>query len=579
MAIQINEISEKYINKLGKSYFNTVKLSEAASYIKMAVKETAEAAKREIENAIEPLKAKIAEKDEFISSQTKINEGLKDENEELKQSAEKTKEYVNSIAQAFKSSNQTIKSLQTKIDEYKPIIKEAYKHDLTQDIRDKKNAISSLLSTLLHHKEEQIKPKSTVQQVAKAIEKVVEKPIEKSVIEPQKTIQKSNKIVKAQKPMISPTVEKEIEAQRKNQKLDSVRVNKAQKLIKEFLEDAPQKDSYSSVQEHFKKTMNRYLDFVRSIISGRYRFEKDSFSKIRIGTDENGRVVLKERGHDFDGTFHSYNYEIFNKDGTSMEIYDGNADSYIKFSDSEGEDLLKICYGDHYSAIISDKNGRLMIAEGIKDGVVKYLNVNFNEVKSVKEIENDETMNAYAQDLINKAKKNCTKKEKSYKDTTDIDYINSEGKRTVHEYYVNKKNNPTPVYTYLYNSETGNPEKIICTADFGLHGKIVDDGYGKPKIIQYRTKGITGIDKKRENSDLKDFRIGFYKSTENEHFEVQSLYDKNYTGDKDSILQREVYEKRNYGLASKPLTRAFTFYDLTKHKIKPWDFSILKPYV
>ena len=285
MAIQINEISEKYINKLGKSYFNTVKLSEAASYIKMAVKETAEAAKREIENAIEPLKAKIAEKDEFISSQTKINEGLKDENEELKQSAEKTKEYVNSIAQAFKSSNQTIKSLQTKIDEYKPIIKEAYKHDLTQDIRDKKNAISSLLSTLLHHKEEQIKPKSTVQQVAKAIEKVVEKPIEKSVIEPQKTIQKSNKIVKAQKPMISPTVEKEIEAQRKNQKLDSVRVNKAQKLIKEFLEDAPQKDSYSSVQEHFKKTMNRYLDFVRSIISGRYRFEKDSFSKIRIGTD------------------------------------------------------------------------------------------------------------------------------------------------------------------------------------------------------------------------------------------------------------------------------------------------------
>jgi len=73
--------------------------------------------------------------------------------------------------------------------------------------------------------------------------------------------------------------------------------------------------------------------------------------------------------------------------------------------------------------------------------------------------------------------------------------------------------------------------------------------------------------------------MGFYKSLENEHFETQSLYDKNYEQDGDSFLQRAVYEKRNYGTASHPLTKSFTFYDLSKRKISPWDFSILKPYI
>ena len=122
-------------------------------------------------------------------------------------------------------------------------------------------------------------------------------------------------------------------------------------------------------------------------------------------------------------------------------------------------------------------------------------------------------------------------------------------------------------------------EKLISTGDFGIHGKIVDDGNGKPQIIQYGVKGITSIDKRRPDGKQQDFMIGFYKSTENEHWETQSLYDENYELDKDKFMQRAVYEKRNYGLASYPLTKSFTFHDLTKHKIKPWDFNLLRPYL
>ena len=136
MAIQINEISEKYINKLGKNYFNTVKYSDAASLIKNAVEEAAQAAKEEINQAIEPLKSKIAQKDEFISSLKELNEGLETENKEL----------------------------QTKVENYKPIIKEAYKQGITKDIREKKNTLASILLGLINHKKELNKPKQTKRQ-------------------------------------------------------------------------------------------------------------------------------------------------------------------------------------------------------------------------------------------------------------------------------------------------------------------------------------------------------------------------------------------------------------------------------
>ena len=572
MAIRISEISEKYINSLGKGYFNTVKFSEASSAIKKAVEETAEVAKKEIKEAIKPLSDKIVKQDEFISSQTKINEDLKKENEGLKQNLQKVREFSKSQDEAYKESRQTINDLQTKIDTYKPIVKEAYKQNITQEIRDKKSGLASILSGLIRRHEELSKPIIAEKPVITEPIKVAEKPV----------IQKTEKIAKAKKshqikrPKVSSEIIKEIEAQRKNQKLDIERINKAQSLIRLLLEDAPQKDSYTGVQEYFQKTMDKYVKDVNSIVNGRYKYENDRYGKIRIGTDENGKIILKQRGTDFSNNFHPYKHEIFLKDGSSMEIYDGSSDSYIEFRDTEGKKLIKICYSDHYSVFISDKNGRLMISESIKDGVVKHLDVRFNEVKPIAEIENDEAMNVYAQNLVSKAKRDCKSKQSEYRDTSDIDYFNSEGKITVHEYFVNKQRNPDPIFTYLYDTKDEQLEKLITNGDFGIHAKYDEK---MRCFVQYRTKGITGIDKRRKNSDLKDFRIGFYKSTENEHYEVQSLYDKNYSGDKDSFLQREVYKKRNYGLASHPLTQSFTFSDLSKHQIKPWDFSILKPYI
>lgn len=547
MAILINEISEKYINKLGKNHLNTVKLSEAASSIRKAVEETAEAAKDEIKGAVEPLKTKIAQKDEFIASQTKNNEELKKENEELKQS---------------------VKTLKQELDDHRLIIREAYKQNITQEIRDKKNTLASILSGLLHNKE--VKKETNIKIAAKKAEETVIQKTEKT-----QKIKKQNRI----KPhTITPEIIKEIESQRKNQKLDNERLNTARVLIKFLLENAPQKDTHSGIQEQFKKTMDKYVKTVNRFIHNRI-FEIDKYGKIRVGTDSNGKVLLKERGTDFDGQFHPYKYEIFNQDGSSVEINDMLSDSHITFRDIEGKKLLKICYNDNFSIFISDKNERLMVAETVKDGVVKYLNVNFNDVKPIEKLKNDEQMNIYAKNLISKAKAGCKPTEKTHSDTTDIDYINPEGKRTVCEYYVNKKKVSTPVFTYLFSPTDESLKKLISNCDFGMHGKLVDNGFGGLKLLQYRTEGITSIDKRRKNAcEMKDFHIGLYKSTDNEHFETHSLYDEKYESDKDSFLQRAVYEKRNYGTAAHPVTKAFTFNDLSKHQIKPWDFRILKPY-
>ena len=549
MAIQINEISEKYINKLGKRYFNTVKLSEAAISIRNAVEETAEAAKAEIKEAVEPLKAKIAQKDEFISSQIKTNKGLEQEN----------------------------KKLQTRLEEYKPIIKEAYKQGITQEIQEKKNVLASILSGLIHHKEELVKPKA---QPVKAAVKSIEEPVIKQQEIPQKT--KKKKIcseASVKKTVISQTIIQKIEAQRKNQKLDKERIERASALIKILLEDAPNDSfEYKGVQEQFQKTMDKYVKAVNSFVKT-HVMEKDGSFDIKTGLDENGKIILKQNGIMHNDNFHPYKYNIFHNDGSSMEIYDGYSDSYIEFRDKNGKEYLKICYGDHYSIFISDKNGRLMVSQSVRGGAVEYLSVDFSDVKPIAEIENDAPMNDYANRLIKKAKKDCISQEKEYRDTTDIDYLNSEGKITVHEYFVNKKKNSLPVFTYLFNPKTENLEKLISNGDFGIHGKLVDNGCGGVKLVQYRTAGITHLDKKREGSNLKDFSIGFYKSTENEHFEVQALYDENYKLDKDSFLQRPIFEKRNYGLASHPLTKSFTYHDLSKHQIKPWDLTILKPYL
>ena len=617
MGIEINKISQKYINQLeSKKVLNTVGIKKAVSAVVQAVDETAKAAKKEIESSIQPLKARIATQDEFILNQTKEKQSIQEKNNSLEQKAVSLKNQLadNEIALTKQTAEnkklqedkkeleaknksldevnnvlrKSVTELKDKINKYKDIVKEAYRQGITSEIREQKNGIASILSGLIRHKEEIKKPieiKSIVE--AQNVDKIEKSPD----IRPQQTIEikqtkKTGAKISASVPKqktketarttISSEVANQIKQGRLNQILDKSRMEEASGLIKLLLTDAPQKTTYSSIQEHFKKTMDKYVRTVNNLVNGRYRFENDNYGKIRVGSDELGNIILKERI----GISQPYKYEIFNHDGSSIEIYDGHSDSYIEFRDKNEKKLLKICYSDdHYGVFISDKNGKLMVAESIKDGVVKYLRVDFNDIKPISAIETDELINTYAQNLIKKAKAGSKSEQKDFRDTTDIDYYNSEGKRTVSEYYVNKKKNPTPIFTYLFNPETQNVEKLISTGDFGIHGKIVKNAYGKPTIIQYRTKGVTGIQKRRKDSELKDFGMGFYKSTENEHFETQSLYDKNYEADKDSFLQRAVYEKRNYGLASYPLTKSFTFHDLTKHNIKPWDFSILKPYI
>ena len=576
MNIAINELSEKYVLQLQKNKFlKTIKYDVAVSSIKKAIQETAEVTKKdieattkkEIEAAIEPLKSKIADRDSFIYEQTQEVQSLREDNKNLKEE----KKLLNENNEVLKRS---VAELQVQLDKFKGIVKEAYKHGIIPEFMEQKKGIANILSSLLLHKEPQ-KPAiltdpekipETVLPVKRKAE--TKKPIQsvrKEKISKQKT---ENQVCKVNKNIIA-----QIERERANQRLDKERMDKASLLIKELMQDAPQETKYSTVRNQFEKTMDKYLRTARDFVSSGYKSEKDGCGIIRVWTDENGRVVLKEKGINFHDKFNPYNYQIFNSDGSSIEIHDMNSDSYITFYDTNNKKFLRISYyGEQYGIVISDKNGRTMVSERVCDGSVKSLDVSFNEVKPIPSIENDAPMNNYVQGLIQKAKQNCTSQQNEFKDTTNVDYFNADKKRTVHEYYVNKHK----VYTYLFNPEKDSPEKLISSADFGVHAKH------DPKTnrwIQYRTKGITGIDKRRDGSNLNNFSINFYKSTENEHFEWQSLYDENYNLDKDSFLQKPVYEKRNYGIASHPLTKAFSFHDLSKQNIKPWDFSILKPYI
>lgn len=75
MGDMFNKISEKYINQLGqKQILKTVKLSIAESTVKQAVDEAASVAQQSIKEAVAPLKAQIAQKDEFITKCTTENQ-------------------------------------------------------------------------------------------------------------------------------------------------------------------------------------------------------------------------------------------------------------------------------------------------------------------------------------------------------------------------------------------------------------------------------------------------------------------------------------------------------------------------
>ncbi len=661
MPVQINKITDKYITELGKKkVFKTVSFNSAVSSIRQAVEETSSLAKKEIKEAIEPFKNKIAQKDEFISQQgvnikaleeknndlektnqklhseikektdflkqqSENNQELEKRNEELKSELELKELYLSKkesentdlqskleIKDAFlakkEQENQDLRkkseAMSETVNRYKQVYKEAYRQGITPEIREQKSGLASIISGLVEHKTKPVKKPQLKQNPEPIIKTETQPLIEETKIPPKtdkvQEIKTKVKPLKAE-PVITTTPTKAerknstvsidkkvitfIENERKHQVLDKERIDKARIIIKALLEDAPT-DSFRGIPAQFEKTKDKFIRPINNIIDRSKReFKKENYGLVRYDYDKDNNLVMKSRGlFDINKDAEPYKYELFNKDNSSIEIYDGNADSYIKFKDTEGKELLHIGYNSmesYYLVDISDKNGKSMITTSIKNGVVKYMRVDFNEVKSTSEIENDAPMNTYAQNIIRKAKENTISKTSIYRDTADMDYFNSDGHQTVKEYYVNKTEDipppkdAVPVFTYLLDPQEEKLEKLINTGDFGIHAKYDEKS---ERWIQYRTKGITGIDKYDKSGEKEAFGIRLHRDLDNNHFEVQSLYDEKYKGNNDSF-QRPVYEKFNYGLASHPLTKTFTFYDLSQHNIKPWDFSIIKDYI
>lgn len=282
-----------------------------------------------------------------------------------------------------------------------------------------------------------------------------------------------------------------INIQRKNQVLDKNRMDTASDLIKSILEDAPDK-SPEDIQGHFKKIMNRYLNSVN----------------IFDVANKNDRVIRIDSG------ILDNNY--------SVEIFDANYFSYIKFIDRNEKDLLNIRFSDHYSFLISDKNGKEMVYSSIKNGVTDCLDVRFNDVKQTSEIINGVDKSKYNKD--------------------DFESFET-------FYYRTPKDKQRVIQSYSYfNDIKQPPQKSIY-------------------ICKY------------DKDDFRNFDVIFLRTPKNEHWAVQSLYDRNYKDD-GCILPTPVYEKHNYGTMSYPLTHSFTYRNLSlKQNIKPWDFSILKPYI
>lgn len=208
MVLEVNQIAGKYISKLEqKKFLKVVKLNDATSAIKQAVDDAASIAKKDIIEAVEPLKNKIAQKDEFISNQKITNQVLQNQYDKLQQTnsslqAELAKEKYGTQTLSAQNeklqldlkkqknenkslqteldeqnmSNQSLQnkntklnaknsSLQTMLEKYTNIVKEAYKQGITPEIREQKSGIANILTGLIKHKSEATKPKENTKLV------------------------------------------------------------------------------------------------------------------------------------------------------------------------------------------------------------------------------------------------------------------------------------------------------------------------------------------------------------------------------------------------------------------------------
>ena len=205
MVLEVNQIAGKYISKLEqKKFLKVVKLNDATSAIKQAVDDAASIAKKDIIEAVEPLKNKIAQKDEFISNQKITNQVLQNKYDKLQQ----TNSSLQTELAKEKYGNQTLSTqnekLQTELKKYKhsdnitqktvqelydknsalkeklkehadiiykytDIVKEAYKQGITPEIREQKSGIANILTGLIQNLKAISKPKASLPTVEEKI--------------------------------------------------------------------------------------------------------------------------------------------------------------------------------------------------------------------------------------------------------------------------------------------------------------------------------------------------------------------------------------------------------------------------
>ena len=144
MVLEISQITGKYISKLEqKKFLKVVKLEEAKLSVKQAVEETVNIAKKDIIDAVEPLKRKIAQKDEFIAGQKSTNKILQNQNNELQQ----TNSFLQTELETQKSASQelhaTNEKLQSKINNQKATNR--ISQEQNQKLNDKNSALQKML--------------------------------------------------------------------------------------------------------------------------------------------------------------------------------------------------------------------------------------------------------------------------------------------------------------------------------------------------------------------------------------------------------------------------------------------------
>lgn len=533
MGDMFNKISEKYINQLGqKQILKTVKLSIAESAVKQAVDEAAIVAQQNIKEAVAPLKAKIAQKDEFITKSTTENQFLQNRAKHLEEIAT---------------------SAQDKLDKYKNIVKEAYKQGITSEIREQKSELAHILSGLLKHKQpKEITPEKTPikevqtsivkQKVAKSKQQITpqiqehpqiqaKEPVktEQIVTTPQQKIEQQKptkrRTYQSQPTQISPEVLAKITNERAKQVLDKDRMTLASQLIRKLIASTPSYDFKGISEQYQKATRMDLSDLLNN--TGIKQSRNDVFKSIKF-KDQNNKELL------------AIEFDPMDK------LYD-----------------IKIC----------DKNGLPMVTTKVEGAVTKEMRVYFNDVKQISapEVWYDKSINEYTKDIITEAKKDTVTKIKdmSY-GSKYINYYNKNGVEVIKEYYA--KDTSIPGFTWLSNPITGKLEKF-----FGTKGSTLEkyEKKGQPPKI-YKIEGFDQFEKFEE--DKTTFEMHYLISSEGKRFGVQTLYDKN-SGDENNRWQKILYEKTNYGLAAHPITKAFSYFDLTKHNIDPWNFNILKPYI